>query len=126
MSEPKREDGYQEELFPDNVAQERTLLDDLLRQSRLYHQSREYLDLLDFTIRLRNMAPFNAMLLQIQCGLGRVPFVPHRDSICTLYVLVKRQLTMRFSGRGQRVSGSLSALQARVSPARPLSAGVRL
>lgn len=66
MSQPKREDGYQEELFPDEVTQERALLDDLLRQSRLYHQSREYLDLLDFTIRLRNMAPFNAMLLQIQ------------------------------------------------------------
>ena len=32
---------------------------------------------------------------------------------------------MRYSGRGQRVSSSLSALQVRVSPARPLSAGVR-
>ncbi len=45
---------------------ERNLLDQLLIDSRLYRTSKEYLELLDFTIRLRNMAPFNAMLLQIQ------------------------------------------------------------
>lgn len=45
---------------------ERSLLADLLELSRLYHTSKDYLELLDFASRLRNFAPFNAMLLQIQ------------------------------------------------------------
>jgi hypothetical protein len=45
---------------------ERSLLDQLLQESRLYRSSRDYKDLLDFVVRLRNFAPFNAMLLQIQ------------------------------------------------------------
>ncbi len=45
---------------------ERSLLSDLLERSRLYHTSKDYLDLLGFVSRLRNFAPFNAMLLQIQ------------------------------------------------------------
>lgn len=44
----------------------RSLLDQLLTDSRLYTQSRDYKDLLDFVIRLRNFAPFNAMLLHVQ------------------------------------------------------------
>lgn len=44
----------------------RSLLDQLLADSRLYHSSQEYQNLLDFVVRLRNFAPFNAMLLQIQ------------------------------------------------------------
>jgi IrrE N-terminal-like domain len=44
----------------------RSLLDQLLTDSRLYTQSKDYKDLLDFVIRLRNFAPFNAMLLQVQ------------------------------------------------------------
>lgn len=47
-----------------NVA--RSLLDQLLTDSRLYRRSQEYKNLLDFVVRLRNFAPFNAMLLQIQ------------------------------------------------------------
>lgn len=47
-------------------AVERSLLSDLLERSRLYHTSKDYLDLLAFVARLRNFAPFNAMLLQIQ------------------------------------------------------------
>lgn len=42
------------------------MLADLLEVSRLYHASKDCLDLLDFVSRLRNFAPFNAMLLQIQ------------------------------------------------------------
>jgi hypothetical protein len=42
------------------------LLDQLLADSRLYRQSKDYKELLDFVIRLRNFAPFNAMLLQVQ------------------------------------------------------------
>lgn len=44
----------------------RTLLDQLLTDSRLYTQTKDYKDLLDFVVRLRNFAPFNAMLLQVQ------------------------------------------------------------
>jgi hypothetical protein len=44
----------------------RSLLDQLLTDSRLYRRSKNYKDLLDFVVRLRNFAPFNAMLLQVQ------------------------------------------------------------
>ena len=44
----------------------RSLLDQLLEDSRLYTQSADYKALLDFVIRLRDFAPFNAMLLQVQ------------------------------------------------------------
>lgn len=44
----------------------RSLLDQLLADSRLYTQSKDYKELLDFVVRLRNFAPFNAMLLQVQ------------------------------------------------------------
>jgi hypothetical protein len=44
----------------------RSLLDQLLSDSKLYTQSVDYKDLLDFVVRLRNFAPFNAMLLQVQ------------------------------------------------------------
>jgi len=42
------------------------LLDQLISDSRLYTQGKDYKDLLDFVVRLRNFAPFNAMLLQLQ------------------------------------------------------------
>lgn len=54
----------QPDLF--EIAEARTLLDQLLTDSRLYRQSKDYKELLDFVVRLRNFAPFNAMLLQIQ------------------------------------------------------------
>src|SRR3989441_4342085 len=54
----------QQELFETKAA--RSLLDQLLADSRLYTQSKDYKDLLDFVVRLRNFAPFNAMLLQVQ------------------------------------------------------------
>jgi len=44
----------------------RSQLDQLLSDSKLYQQSKDYKDLLDFVTRLRNFAPFNAMLLQVQ------------------------------------------------------------
>lgn len=44
----------------------RSLLDQLLEDSRLYKSSKAYKDLLEFVVRLRNFAPFNAMLLQVQ------------------------------------------------------------
>jgi len=47
-------------------AQARSLLDGLLEESRLYKTTQDYQELLDFTINLRNFAPFNAMLLNIQ------------------------------------------------------------
>jgi hypothetical protein len=56
--------GVQLDLFETDAA--RSLLDQLLTDSRLYTQSKDYKELLDFVVRLRNFAPFNAMLLQIQ------------------------------------------------------------
>ena len=44
----------------------RSLLDQLLEDSRLYRKGSDYKNLLDFSVRLRNFAPFNALLLQIQ------------------------------------------------------------
>lgn len=44
----------------------RAWLAEMLEQTRLYHSSQEYLDLLDFMARLRNFSPFNALLLRIQ------------------------------------------------------------
>ena len=44
----------------------RSLLDQLLTDSRLYNSTKDYKELLDFVVRLRNFAPFNAMLLQVQ------------------------------------------------------------
>ncbi len=44
----------------------RAMLDQLFSDSRLYTQSKDYKELLDFVIRLPNLAPFNAMLLQVQ------------------------------------------------------------
>jgi hypothetical protein len=37
-----------------------------MTDSRLYTQSKDYNDLLDFVVRLRNFAPFNAMLLHVE------------------------------------------------------------
>lgn len=44
----------------------KSLLTQLLENSRLYTTTRDFRELLDFISRLRNFAPFNAMLLQIQ------------------------------------------------------------
>lgn len=44
----------------------RSALAKLLTDAKLYTQSKDYKDLLDFVVKLRNFAPFNAMLLQIQ------------------------------------------------------------
>ena len=54
----------QTDLFEAEAA--RSLLDELLTDSRLYTKSKDYKELLDFVVRLRNFAPFNAMLLQVQ------------------------------------------------------------
>lgn len=54
----------QPDLF--ETASARSLLDQLLADSRLYKQGKDYKALLEFVARLRNFAPFNAMLLQIQ------------------------------------------------------------
>lgn len=63
-------EAAQSDLFAGEVETEtaaaRSVLDQLLTDSRLYTQSKDYKDLLDFVVRLRNFAPFNAMLLQVQ------------------------------------------------------------
>lgn len=63
----RHDDDYQpiqSDLF--ETEDTRVLLDKLLDDSRLYRQGKDYKALLDFVVRLRNFAPFNAMLLQIQ------------------------------------------------------------
>jgi hypothetical protein len=44
----------------------RSLLDQLLTDSQLYTRSQDYKDPLHFVTRMRNFAPFNAMLLGLQ------------------------------------------------------------
>ena len=68
-------DGVQLELFETEAA--RSLLDQLLSDSQLYTRSKDYQDLLDFVVRLRNFAPFNAMLLHMQKpGLNHAASAP--------------------------------------------------
>jgi hypothetical protein len=57
-------DELKQTKFEAEIAQ--SLLEQLLVESRLYRQSKDYKDLLDFVVRMRNFAPFNAMILQIQ------------------------------------------------------------
>jgi hypothetical protein len=57
------------QLDPDDSGKsdvDRSLLDQLLANSKLYKTTESYTEMLAFVIRLRNVAPFNAMLLQIQ------------------------------------------------------------
>ncbi len=63
---PGQPDPAQGHLDLEDRGAERSLLADLLASSRLYHTGKDYLDLLNFVSRLRNFAPFNAMLLQVQ------------------------------------------------------------
>jgi hypothetical protein len=58
--------GRQHELFDFEAEAERSLLDHLLDESKLYKTSQGSWELLQFTSRLRNFAPFNAMLLHLQ------------------------------------------------------------
>ncbi len=48
-------DGTQTDLFETEAT--RSLLDQLLSDSRLYTQSKDYKDVLDFVARMRNFAP---------------------------------------------------------------------
>ena len=45
---------------------EMSILSKMLKEAKLYTQSEDYRKLLEFTVKLRRFAPFNAMLLQIQ------------------------------------------------------------
>ncbi len=57
--------NVQADLF-DEEDESRRLLDQLLEDSRLYSQSKDYMNLLETITSLQEFAPFNAMLLQIQ------------------------------------------------------------
>ncbi|MCR9297109.1 MAG: ImmA/IrrE family metallo-endopeptidase [bacterium] len=50
----------------DELGATRALLDQLLADSKIYKSTDDYKSLLAFIARLRNVAPFNAMLLQLQ------------------------------------------------------------
>lgn len=60
----QHEAAQQGDLF--EFAHARHLLDHLLVEARLYRSGEDYKQLLQFVARMRNFAPFNAMLLQIQ------------------------------------------------------------
>ena len=45
---------------------DRALIDQLIAATRLYNSSKAVQELFDFVVRLREFAPFNAMLLHIQ------------------------------------------------------------
>ncbi|MBE7508242.1 MAG: hypothetical protein HS101_18425 [Planctomycetia bacterium] len=97
-------------LFETEVA--RSFQDHLLTESRLYKHSKDYKDLLDFVVRLRNFAPFNAMLLQVQKpGLG--------------YAASARDWLLRFGRKPKEGARPLAAGRPlrfiRASPARPAS-----
>jgi hypothetical protein len=66
LSGAKGEEQAIAEAQPSEEHEARSLLDKLLTDSRLYTQTKDYKELLDFVVRLRNFAPFNAMLLQVQ------------------------------------------------------------
>ena len=55
------------------TSETRSLLDQLLIDSKLYKNSRNYKNLLEFVTRLRNFAPFNAMLLHRQDNWSEWP-----------------------------------------------------
>lgn len=66
MSEVSITAEAQGELELNEIEYERGLLDQLLIDSQLYKTSKEFKELLKFIAQMRNMAPFNAMLLQVQ------------------------------------------------------------
>ena len=55
---------HQQDHFEANAA--RSLLDQLITDSKLYHRSEDYKALMEFVVKLRNFAPFDALLLHIQ------------------------------------------------------------
>lgn len=58
--------GNETQKPPCDAESTRSKLDVLLEESRLYTRSKDFKDLLAFVIKLRNFAPYNAMLLQVQ------------------------------------------------------------
>ncbi|MEQ8694087.1 MAG: ImmA/IrrE family metallo-endopeptidase [Gammaproteobacteria bacterium] len=50
----------------DDEERDRALVDQLIADTRLYDSAKAIKELLEFTVRLRHIAPFNAMLLHIQ------------------------------------------------------------
>src|SRR6266481_5672276 len=68
--------SQQQDLYESNGV--RSMLDQLLDDSRLYTQSKDFKELLEFVVRLRNFAPFNAMLLQVQKRQALA--TPHRHA----------------------------------------------
>ena len=67
---PKRTSSAQSDLFQTvedaDLARDRALIDQLIADTRLYQSAQAIAELLEFTARLRHIAPFNAMLLHIQ------------------------------------------------------------
>jgi hypothetical protein len=56
--------AHQDDLFEE--ARKRAVIDQLIADTQLYDSAGAIKELLEFTVRLRHIAPFNAMLLHIQ------------------------------------------------------------
>ena len=62
----KKKPNHPDQLDIFEVEESRSLLGKLFADSRLYTTREGYKELLEFATKLRNFAPFNAMLLQVQ------------------------------------------------------------
>jgi hypothetical protein len=54
------------ESIEDDQSHKKSILDEIMEKTSLYKSGMEFQSLLDFVVRLRNFAPFNAMLLNLQ------------------------------------------------------------
>ncbi len=66
MSEPNDDIGIRGQLQLFDELNARAILDQLLSDTKLYRQGADYKALLEFVIRISNVAPFNALLLNLQ------------------------------------------------------------
>jgi len=102
--------NQQVDLFGD--VQQRALLDKLFEDSKLYTNSKDFKELLDFVIRLRNFAPFNALLLQgkppangVFRGLAArtiLHIVKHGRYACLIARNFSERSTPGYSGSGNK------------------------
>ena len=75
----------------------RSLLDRLLTDSKLYTKSKDYMELLAFVARMRNFAPFNAMLLQVQKPGLRFAASAHRCGTRRIKTLLRCAMRPKMS-----------------------------
>ena len=92
----------------------RSLLDQLLADSKVYKTTESYKALLDFVVGLRNAAPFNAMLLQLQKpGLTYVASffatgeITSKEMQSFKALLQRKRIELRWVDHGDANAGSI-------------------